>query len=144
MRPAATATGDRRHGVLLRAARSARAFQRRGSGPGLPRDVLARVLIRIRRAVHLISWLALVDDCAASHVGDGPRHRRSPGLWYGRVEKRRNHRDDPIRLLQKRIVVCARQHGQLGMWEQAEHLHCVFGRTESASPIMTMVGASID
>lgn len=50
----------------------ARVFQRRGSGPGLPGDVLASVLIRIRRAVDLISWLALVDDCAAGHVGDSP------------------------------------------------------------------------
>jgi hypothetical protein len=31
-------------------------------------------------------------------------------------------------------VVCAREHGQLGVWEQAEHLHGVLGADDIGIP----------
>jgi hypothetical protein len=70
---------------------------------------------------------------------------QSPGLWHGRVEKRSNHRKQPIGAFDERHVRRAREHGELGIREacniashaaaeQSKHLDSVLGADDIGIP----------
>src|SRR6266487_1124955 len=70
---------------------------------------------------------------------------QSLGLWHGRVEKRRNHRQQPIGAFDKRYMRRAREHRELGTWEtddiachasaeQSEHLYSMLRADDIGIP----------
>jgi hypothetical protein len=74
---------------------------------------------------------------ASSFVNDdrsSASHRQSLGLWHKRIEERRDHGKQPIGAMHERHVIRAWEHRELGMWEQAEHLHCVLRAEHIAIP----------